>query len=85
MINTVYRDFIQVNKLQTDIMIFVGYWVREIKTPVPQKEIILKMKSMGIKDFTTVWALNALMKKGFIRRAYTEKGNTTEYVQLRSV
>jgi len=81
MIKTVYKDFIQLNRLQTDIMIFIDYWVKEQKTPVPQKEIIINMKNNGVKDFTTVWALNALIKKGYIRRAYTIS-NKTFYVQL---
>jgi DNA-binding transcriptional regulator PaaX len=79
---TVYRDFSEVNKLQTDIMIVVDTWVRTEKTPIPQKEIIQAMKDAGIKDFTVINAINALLRKGYIRRAYTIS-NKTYYVQLR--
>ena len=84
MTNTVYKDFSEVNKLQTDIMVFIDTWVKTQKTPVPQKKIIAEMKNQGIKDFTTIWALNALMHKGYIRRAYVIS-NKTFYVQLRRV
>jgi len=84
MITTVYKDFTEVNKLQTDIMMFVDAWVHLEKTPVPQKKIILHMRAAGIKTFTTVWALNSLMRKGFIRRSCMIT-NKTFYVQLRRV
>jgi len=72
------------NKLQHDIMRFVDSWVREKKTPVPRKEIILHMKSEGIKDFTTINSLKALQNKGFIRRS-SVRSNKTSYVQLRTI
>ena len=81
---TVYKDFCEINKLQTDIMVYIDRWVHEEKTPVPQKEIIQNMKMNGIKDFTIVNALNALMRKGYLRRAYMIS-NKTFYVQLRKV
>lgn len=84
MMRTVYKEFTDVNKLQTDIMLFVDQWVRIEKTPVPQKEIISNMRLKGIHDFTTVWSLNALLRKGYIRRAYMIS-NKTYYVQLRRV
>jgi len=84
MSHTVYISVNEINKLQTDIMHFVDQWVREQKTPVPQKEIIVCMKAAGIKDFTTINALNSLLHKGYIRRAYTIS-NKTFYVQLRRI
>lgn len=84
MSHTVYISVNEINKLQTDIMHFVDRWVREQKTPVPQKEIIICMKDAGIKDFTTINALNSLLHKGYIRRAYTIS-NKTFYVMLRKV
>ena len=82
--NIVYVTVNEINKLQTDIMHFIDWWVRDQKTPVPQKEIIIKMKSVGVKDFTAVNALNALLHKGYIRRAYTIS-NKTFYVMIRKV
>ena len=85
--DAIYIDYFEtdtVNKLQTDIMKFVDDWARNQKTPIPQKEIISKMRSDGVKDCTTVNALNSLLKKRFIRRAYMIT-NKTFYVQLRRV
>jgi len=72
------------NKLQHDIMCFVDHWVREEKTPVPRKEIILKMQNEGIKDFTVINSLKSLQKKGFIRKS-SIRSNKTSYIQLRTI
>lgn len=77
-------SFSEINELQTNIMKFVTYWVREKKTPVPLAEIIKKMKQAGTHDFTTVNACNSLLDKGYIRRGYASS-NKTLYVALRSV
>lgn len=84
MIQTVYKDFCEINKLQTDIMVFIQKWARAKKTPIPQKKIIDYMEENGIKDFTAVNALNELLFKRYIRKAYVVS-NKTYYVQLRSV
>ena len=81
---TEYIDLYDISNLQRTIMVFVGEWVYLQKTPIPQKEIVEKMKSMGIKDFTAVNAINALLRKGYLRRAVITS-NKTFYVQLRSV
>lgn len=73
-----------INKLQLDIMRFVDSWVRTEKTPVPRKEIIENMKAKGVKDFTTINAIKALLKKRYIRRAIIIS-NKTFYVQLRGI
>lgn len=84
MSHTVYVDFHEINKLQTDIMIFVSWWVHKKKTPIPYREIIVDMTSKGVKDFTTIKAINVLVKKGYIRRAYISS-NKTYFVQLRGI
>ncbi len=81
---TVYRDFFEINKLQTDVMVFIQEWVHCQKTPVPQKEIVDRMKESGIKEPATVYALNTLISKGYLRRAFVIS-NKTYYVQLRRV
>jgi len=65
-------------------MRFVDKWVHEQKTPIPLKEIITEMKNQEIPDFTTIKALNVLLKKGYIRRAVIIS-NTTSFVQLRGI
>ena len=82
--STVYVSVVEINKLQTDIMKYVDYWIHTQKGPIPQKEIIIKMKEAGVLECTTVNALNALLRKGYLRRAYTIS-NRTFYVQLRRV
>lgn len=84
MLRAVYINLKEINKLQTRIMKFVDVWVHEEKTPIPLKEIIAEMKRQGVKDFTTVNAINGLLNKGYIRRAVTIS-NTTSFVQLRRV
>lgn len=81
---TKYVNLYEINELQRKIMKFVTKWVHEEKTPIPQKEIVTAMKQSGVKDFTAVNAINALLRKGYIRRAVTIS-NKTYYVQLRSV
>lgn len=83
--NTTYTNLSEVNDLQKGIMIFIEKWVHEKKTPIPLKEIIGCMESESkIKSYTTIKALNELLKKGYIRRAYTIS-NKTFFVQLRRV
>lgn len=82
--STVYISVVEINKLQTDIMKYVDEWIHTEKTPVPQRAIILHMKEAGTVECTTVNALHSLLKKGYIRRAYTIS-NKTFYVQLRRV
>ena len=84
MTKTTYDSLSEVNELQTNIMKFVDVWVHTKKTPIPLKEIIAEMMRQGTKNFTTVKAINALLKKGYIRRAVTIS-NKTYFVQLRSL
>lgn len=81
---SIYVDVTGVNKLQREIMLFVDDWARIQKTPIPQKEIVLGMVAKGVKTFTTINALNSLLRKGYIRRS-CEISNKTRYVQLRRV
>jgi len=81
---TVYINLTDINPLQQEIMLFIQGWVREEKTPVPQKEIVLGMGRAGKKSFTVINSIKGLLTKGYIRRAYMIS-NKTYYVQLRSV
>ncbi len=84
MASTIYIPLFEINDLQKKIMIFIEYWVHEKKTPTPQKEILIDLKSQGIKECAIIYGINALLNKGYIRRAYTIS-NKTFYVQLRKV
>jgi DNA-binding MarR family transcriptional regulator len=77
-------NFDDINKLQTTIMQFVDSWARSVKTPVPQKEIVAHLRTVGVKDYTVVNALNTLLQKGYIRRSVSIS-NRTSYVQLRGI
>ena len=81
---SLYFNLKDINDLQTEIMEFVDMWVRKEKTPVPQKTIIISMVQAGVKEYTVVGALKALLKKGYIRRS-SNFGKETRYVQLRSI
>lgn len=75
----------ELNDLQTTIMLFVKDWVNVKKTPVPQKEIINYMVRQKIKDYTVLFAIRTLRKKGYIRDGYSEKANRVVYVMTRNI
>ena len=84
MAKPIYVNLSDVNELQTKIMQYISLWVHTEKTTVPLKEVIKEMSKQGTKDFTTIKALQSLIKKGYIRRDVTIS-NTTRFVQLRSI
>ena len=74
-----------INDFQQEVMGYIDWWVRDQKTCVPLKQIIAGMKKSGYKSFTTVNALNTLIKRGYIRRSVVSENNRTTFVQLRRV
>lgn len=82
---TNYRRITDLSDQQTQVMKFIIWWVRTERTPVPKKEIVKKMKSDGLKVDIINHSLSVLLAKGYIRRGWTEKMNTTVYVQLRGL
>jgi hypothetical protein len=80
-----YYGFQKTPSLQLNIMRYITAWVKKEKTPVPKKEIVAEMVTQGIKDYTTLNALNALAKKGFIRATSSFGYRGTRYIQLRSI
>jgi len=88
MSKTQYSPFEEINELQKNIMVFIDRWVREVKKPVPRQEIMKAFTDIKKEDhhpaITIEGALNALLRKGYIRRAYSGS-NKTFYVQLRNV
>jgi len=85
---TKYSPFEEINIIQKEIMVFIDNWVRTEKVPVPRKEIMKAFagkKSEGRHPPITVeGAVNALLRKGYIRRGYTGTNKST-YVQLRTI
>lgn len=75
----------EINDLQTHIMLFVKFWANNQKTIIPQREIIVAMQLRGVKSYTALNAINSLIKKGYIRKAYSEHANRTYYVQIRNI
>lgn len=75
----------EINRLQFNIMVFIKEWANTKKIPIPRREIISCMTRKRVKYFTTINALNSLLKKEYIRHAYTEKANTTSYVMIRNI
>jgi Fe2+ or Zn2+ uptake regulation protein len=84
MIKTAYTNLKDVNNLQEKIVNFISERAKTEKTPISQKEVVLKMKDEGVKVFTTVNALNSLLKKGYIRRS-VYVSNKTFYVLCRTI
>ena len=81
--NWVLTSIKDINELQENIMKFVIDWVKDKNTPVPRANIIADMEDRGTKTFTTINALNSLLKKGYIRRTRISK--STSYIQLRGI
>jgi hypothetical protein len=70
---------------QTSVMMFIQKWANVKKTPIPQADIIKSMQAEGIKSYSTLYAINALLAKGYIRRAVTSYNNKTFYVMCRTI
>lgn len=83
--DAIFTPHRELNKLQTKIMLFMKKWANEEKTPIPHKQVLIYMEDKGIKRFTTVNALGALLIKGYIRRGYSEQANKTVYVIIRNI
>lgn len=80
---TTYTQIKEIGEEQVKIMHFVDDWVHKKKTPVPRSKIFVGMKK--IMNYDTIdYSLRILLKKGYIRRAYTVS-NKTFFVQLRRV
>jgi len=84
MTHTIYTSISEINKLQKHIMGFIKSWVASNKTPVPHSAILKEGQLCGVPDITTVGAINALLHKGYIRKAVIIS-NKTYYVQLRNI
>lgn len=88
MSNTQYFPFEEINDLQMKIMVFIDKWVREINTPVPRQSIMKEFTDRKNPDYhpaiTIEGAINALLRKGFVRKGYSGS-NKTFYVQLRNI
>lgn len=81
---TVYANLSEIDGLQTKIMQHISVWVHKEREPIPLKTIITEMENQGIKQQTTIKAINILIKKHYIRRAITIS-NKTSFVQLRTI
>ena len=81
----VYTNLYEISDLQQIIIRYMLTWVKEEKTPVPQKIIIKDFVRIGSNKSTIIHNLNALMKLGYIRRAIVKPSNRTSYVLLRTV
>ena len=84
MSKTAYQNLNEEDSVGITIMLFVNWWVHVKKTPVPRKEICNELAKHKIGRGAQDWALNDLIKKGYIRKAYTIS-NKTSYVALRTV
>ena len=84
MATTLYVTVNELNDLQISIMKCIDVWTHEEKLPISQKEILLRMHHVGIKECTAINAINTLLHKGYIRRGYSQS-NESIYVQIRRV
>ena len=82
--HTEYVPIEEINSLQKEIMIYIIQWVHEKKIPVPRQEILFEMRNRNRKQFDIENSLDSLLKKGYVRRAYTNS-NKTYYVQMRTL
>jgi len=82
--NAKYIDLYGLTELQHNVVKVVDTWARKNKNPISHKEILLQMRQQNVKDYSTVNAIRALIKKHYIRTAVIIS-NKTYYVLLRSV
>ena len=75
----------EITELQTKVMCFVKWWADNEKTIIPQREIIIHMEEDGTKGYITIDVIERLIKKGYIRKAYSPQQNRTFYVMLRTI
>ena len=87
-----YTNYYPITKIQQKIMRYIDYWAHTEITPISQKKILEEMKTKNENKRTVEYALNGLLKLGYIRRAITNgtgeggKGSEkTKYVQLRRI
>lgn len=66
-------------------MICIKRWANQRKTPIPRSEIIREMKKHMVHSPTTIFAINSLLDKGYIRRAYSSQANKTYFVMIRNI
>lgn len=78
-------DMCEINILQTEIMMFIKHWASVEDTPIPRRAIITGMTRKGIKSFTTLKAINALLHKGYMRRSVTGPACRSFYVMIRNI
>lgn len=84
MTKTIYTSLSDITELQVKIMQYIDVWVKKEHTPIPLQSIILEMTNNGVGKETTIKSLRMLIKKNYIRRAFTIS-NKTSFVQLRRV
>ena len=84
MSKTAYENLDETDNVQTNIMMFVGWWCRTKKTPVPRREIMTELTRQKISRGTAEAALHSLISKGYIRKG-VGISNKTIYVMLRTI
>ena len=80
----VYISISDLTELQNKIMQFISEWSHQEKTPVPLWLVKRVMMAENVKEPTAINAINGLLLKGYIRRAYIIS-NKTYFVMLRSI
>ncbi len=65
-------------------MCVIKEWAHTEKTPIPLKELMIRMKDQGVKAPTAINAINGLLVKGYIRRACIIS-NKSYFVMLKSI
>jgi hypothetical protein len=81
---TIYADYNELNKTDTEIMNFIINWVKIKKKPVPRKEVFASLEAKGLKPATIKFSLSMLVRERYIRKAWTIS-NQTFYVQLKGL
>ena len=85
MSKTVYVNYVEISKLQVDIMQFVDAWASaHPDSPISHKRIVDHFLKEDVPAYSTKNAIGTLIKNYFLRRAHNIS-NKTFYVQLRRV
>lgn len=73
-----------INGLQTRIMKYIDWWVRNKKTPVPHQFLLKQLKSQKVLEETAKASIRVLLDKHYIRKS-EQLSRETYYVQLRTI
>lgn len=75
------------SEFQEKIMRYIDSWVRSQKKPIPRQQVFQAMLDEGMEGDTITRALEALVRKSYIRKGklFDQRTRAVCYTQVRSI